>query len=115
MRACDMVHFERGTKQRYALGSTDEEKVGEGLARFRTAATILESELDTREWLVGESVSYADFRMAVFLPFNDVARLPVGDYPAICRWYEQLEKIEAWRTPFTGLDAPDLRPIAPLR
>jgi glutathione S-transferase len=107
-----MVHFERGTKQRYALGPIDEEKVAEGLGRFRIAATILESELATREWLVGESISYADFRMAAFLPFNDVARLPVGEYPAICRWYDQLEMIDAWRTPFTGLDAPDLPPIS---
>jgi glutathione S-transferase len=115
MQACDMVHFERGTKQRYVLGPIDDEKVAEGLARFRVAATILESELRTRQWLAGESVSYADFRMAAFLPFNDIACLPIGEYPAICRWYDQLENIEAWREPFRGLDAPDLPPIAPLR
>jgi len=112
MRACDMVHFERGTKQRYALGPIDNEKLAEGLVRFHAAATILESELAAREWLVGESVSYADFRMAAFLPFNDVARLPVDEYPAIGRWYDQLEKIEAWREPFKGLDVPNLPPIA---
>jgi glutathione S-transferase len=111
MRACDMVHFERGTKPRYTLGPIDHEKVAEGMAGFRTAAAILESELDARQWLVGQSVSYADFRMAAFLPFNDVARLPIGEYPAICRWYAQLEEIEAWREPFRGLDAPDLPPI----
>jgi glutathione S-transferase len=115
MRACDMVHFERGTKQRYALGPIEEEKVKEGLERFHAASTILESELDQRQWLVGEAISYADFRMAAFLPFNDVARLPIDEYPAICRWYDQLESIEAWREPFRGLDAPELRPIAPPR
>jgi glutathione S-transferase len=115
MRACDMVHFERGTKQRYALGPIDAEKVAEGLARFHDAATILESELAAREWLVGESVSYADFRMAAFLPFNDVACLPIDEYPAIGRWYDQLEHIEAWREPFRGLDAPGLPPITPPR
>lgn len=115
MRACDMVHFERGTKQRYALGPIDAEKVAEGLARFHDAATILESELAAREWLVRESVSYADFRMAAFLPFNDVARLPIDEYPAIGRWYDQLENIEAWREPFRGLDAPGLPPITPPR
>lgn len=115
MRACDMVHFERGTKQRYALGPIDDETVAEGLARFHVAATILENELDARQWLVGESLSYADFRMAAFLPFNDVARLPIGEYPAICRWYDQLECIEAWRDPFSGLDARALPPIASSR
>ncbi|MFD9902474.1 glutathione S-transferase family protein [Mesorhizobium sp. NPDC059025] len=110
-RACDIVHFERGTKQRYGLGPIDPELVEEGLRRFATAAAILEAELSGRDWLVGEWVSYADFRMATFLPFNDVARLPLGDYPCLERWYRRLEAIDAWRDPFQGLDAPALAPI----
>jgi glutathione S-transferase len=112
MHACDMVHFERGTKQRYALGSIDPVQVEEGLRRFRTSAAILESELAERTWLLGEEVSYADFRMAAFLPFNDVARLPLEDFPAVSRWYGRLEAIDAWSNPFCGLDAPALPPIA---
>lgn len=109
--ACDIVHFERGTKQRYGLGPIDQSLVQEGLAQFHTAAAILEAELSKREWLVGNSASYADFRMATFLPFNDAARLPLDAYPAIGRWYRQLEEIEAWRNPFEGLDAPELPPV----
>ncbi len=109
--ACDIVHFERGTKQRYGLGLIDQGLVQEGLAQFHTAAAILEAELSKREWLVGNSASYADFRMATFLPFNDAARLPLDAYPAIGRWYRQLEEIEAWRNPFEGLDAPELPPV----
>jgi len=112
-RACDMVHFERGTKQRYGLGPIDQDLVEAGLARFHAAAGMLEAEFSEREWLVGNSVSYADFRMATFLPFNDAARLPLGDYPAVSRWYRQLEDIEAWRNPFDGLDAPGL-PLVPV-
>ena len=110
-RACDIVHFERGTKQRYGLGPVDQEQVEEGLRRFATSAAILEVELSERSWLVGDTVSYADFRMATFLPFNDAARLPLGDYPAVSRWYRQLEAIDAWRDPFQGLDAPALAPV----
>ncbi|MBB6411328.1 glutathione S-transferase family protein [Mesorhizobium sangaii] len=109
--ACDTVHFERGTKQRYGIGPIDQQRVEEGLTHFRTAAAILETELFAREWLVGNSVSYADFRMATFLPFNDAARLPLGDYPSVGRWYRRLEEIEAWRDPFKGLDAPALPPV----
>lgn len=110
-RACDIVHFERGTKQRYGLGPIDQKRVEEGLSHFCTAAAILEAEFSERRWLVGNSVSYADFRMAAFLPFNDVARLPLGDYPSVDRWYRQLEEIDAWRDPFKGLDAPELPPL----
>lgn len=111
VRACDMVHFERGTKQRYGLGPLDPAKVEEGLARFRTAAAILEPELAGRPWLTGDRVSYADFRMATFLPFNNVAGLPLDDYPAVTRWYRRLEEIEGWRDPFAGLEAPQLPPV----
>ncbi|MER8732335.1 glutathione S-transferase family protein [Mesorhizobium sp. M1227] len=110
-RACDVVHFERGTKQRYGLGPIDQARVEEGLSDFRTAAAILDAELSQREWLVGASVSYADFRMATFLPFNDVARLPLDDYPSVSRWYLKLEEIDAWRDPFEGLNAPELTPV----
>lgn len=110
-RACDMVYFERGTKQRYELGPLDQQQVEEGLRCFDVAATLLEAELSGRHWLVGDSISYADFRMATFLPFNDVARFPLFRYPGVERWYRQLEEIDAWRDPFEGLDAPALPPV----
>jgi len=113
MRACDTVHFERGTKQRYGIGPIDEHKVREGLEEFHKGAAILEAELARRQWLVGTSLSYADFRMAAFLPFNDVAGLPLGDYPSLFSWYRRLETIDAWRDPFEGLDAPELPPVKP--
>ncbi|MER9406248.1 glutathione S-transferase family protein [Mesorhizobium caraganae] len=113
VRACDTVHFERGTKQRYGIGPIDQGKVEEGLAEFHRAAAILEAELARREWLVDGSPSYADFRMATFLPFNQVAGLPLGDYPCVFAWYGRLEAIDAWRDPFEGLDAPHLPPVKP--
>lgn len=111
VRACDVVQFERGTKLRYGLGPTDPRTVEEGLNNFRTAAAILDTALSDRRWLVGNRLSYADFRMATFLPFNDVAGLPLDSYPSVSRWYGRLEEIDAWRDPFKGLDAPELPPI----
>lgn len=111
VRACDMVGFERATKQRYGLGPINQDKVEEGLDLFRTSAALLDAELSDREWLLGRSISYADFRMASFLPFNDAARLPLDDYPSVVRWYRRIEAIEAWSDPFKGLHAPELPPV----
>ncbi|MGE6783629.1 glutathione S-transferase family protein [Ensifer adhaerens] len=111
VKACDMVHWERGTKLRYRIGPCDEAMVEEGLKAFHKAAKVLEAELSGRAWLLGDTISYADFRMATFLPYNDAARLPIGDYPALARWVGLLEQIEAWRDPFRGLDAPELPPL----
>lgn len=111
MQACDMVHFERGTKPRYRLGAVDEGLVARGLARFHETAAILDAHLARQDWLLASGLSYADFRMAVFLPYNDVARLPLADYPALSAWHARLMALPAWADPFAGLSAPELPPI----
>jgi glutathione S-transferase len=111
--ACDMVHFEYGTKQRYGIGPVEPATVEEGLGAFRRAADILEAEFSARPFLLDSGLSYADFRMACFLPYNDVAGLPLADYPALSAWNDRLEALPAWSDPFAGLDAP-LLPRVPL-
>jgi len=111
VRACEMVQFECVTKQRYSLGPVDEAKVAEGLDRFAASAALLEAELATRLWLLGEAISYADFRMASFLPLHGIARLPLHEWPAIAAWYARIEALDAWADPFDGLDAPPLPPV----
>lgn len=112
VRACDVVSFEYGTKQRYGLGPIDPAAVAQGLADFRTHAAQLNDHLAGRDYLLDTGLSYADFRMATFLPFNDVAGLPVQDYPHIAAWAARLDMLPAWRDPFAGLNAPELPPIA---
>ena len=76
VHACDMVHFERGTKQRYGIGPIDTDEIAKGLEMFhRVPALILEAHLASREWLTGGAPSYADFRMATFLPYNDIGKI----------------------------------------
>jgi len=111
VRACEIVQFEYVTKQRYVLGPLDLGKVDEGRALFAESAALLDAQLATREWLLDDGVSYADFRMASFLPHHALAGLPLHDYPAIARWYGQLEALDAWRDPFRGLEAPELPPV----
>ena len=111
-RACDTVYFEHGTKQRYRVGAVDEALVAKGLANFHESAAILDAQLRQRDWVLASGPSYADFRMACFLPFNDVARLPLADYPAVTAWYERLMDLSAWADPFAGLHAPELPPVS---
>lgn len=111
VRACDDVHFQRGTKQRYRLGPVDVTAVEAGLARFHEAAAQLDAHLAGRDFLLNDGLSHADFRMATYLPFNAAARLPLDDYPAIAAWHRRLMTVEAWADPFDGLHAPELPPI----
>jgi glutathione S-transferase len=115
VRACDMVQFERGTKRRYGQGPSDPSLEAEGLARFHEAAALLEGHLEGRDWLCGDSPSHADFRMASFLPFNDVMGLPLADYPALAAWERRLGALPFWDDPFAGLEMPALPPVTPNR
>jgi glutathione S-transferase len=48
--------------------------------------------------------------MAVFLPCNDIARLPLDDDPGLADWHARLLTLPAWAAPFDGLSAPQ-RPL----
>jgi glutathione S-transferase len=54
-------------------------------------------------WLVGNQLSYADFRVATALPFADASKLPIGRYPRVTAWHERLCGHSAWSNPFEGL------------
>lgn len=110
MQACDIVHWERGTKQRYRFGPVDEAEVARGMEMFHRSAAQLDEYLTGRDFLL-DALSYADFRMASVLPYNDVARLPLQDYPAIASWHDRLQALPAWADPFAGLEAPELPPV----
>lgn len=113
VQACDMIHFEVATKQRYGHGPIDHTKLKDGLELFHRSAALLERHLQGRDWLLASGLSYADFRMATFLPFNEVANLPVSDYANVARWSGNLQDLAAWSDPFNGLNAPELPPLPP--
>lgn len=111
VRACDQVHYERVTKQRYHHGPIEATKVAEGLDNFARAAAVLDAHLTGRDWVLADGISYADFRLASVLPGADLAQLPLADYRAISAWYARLQELPAWADPFAGLDTPELPPI----
>lgn len=113
VRACDLVHFERVTRQRYRFGPIRPDWLAEGLERFAEAAAQLDAHLAGRDWLLDDGLSYADFRMACVLPYADIAGLPVADYPNVAAWHARLMALPEWADPFEGLDAPYLPDIRP--
>lgn len=102
--AASVLYFERLIRPRFSDKAAAPAVIDEALAAFRDHAATLEGELEGRAWLVGDSVSYADFRVATALPFAEGAGLPLVDFPNLRRWHERLLEIEAWRAPFDGLN-----------
>jgi glutathione S-transferase len=105
----DMAHFTRhgGTlyfeylvKPALGLGAPDAAAVQSATALFETSARVLDAHLRTRSFLVGETLSVADFAAAAALPYAERARIPLQDFHAIWRWHERMNELAAWREPF---------------
>lgn len=103
-RAADPVYFERIIRPQFSDKVMDPAELEEPLREFRQHAAILDAYLADHEWLVGERISYADFRVATSLPFAARAGLPLDGFANILRWHERLMALPAWSTPFEGLE-----------
>ncbi|HEY6621700.1 MAG TPA: glutathione S-transferase family protein [Steroidobacteraceae bacterium] len=99
-RAGGALYFENIVKKRFGIGAPDMNVVEEALGEFRRWAAVLNEHLKGRTWLVGDSITVADFSVAMVLPYADEARLPLGEFANICRWHERMNEIESWREPF---------------
>jgi glutathione S-transferase len=70
---------------------------------WRQFMSILDGQLVGRDWLVGDRLSYADFRVATCFPFAEGAGLPLDEFPRVQAFADRLMQIDAWREPFARL------------
>lgn len=99
-RSAGTLYFEYIIKARFGIGAPDAAVVEEALHEFRRCAAVLNTHLRHRQWLLGDTLTVADFSVAITLPYADQASLPVDEFPEVVRWHEQLNAFEAWRQPF---------------
>jgi glutathione S-transferase len=99
-RHAGTLYFENIVKRRFGIGEPDAAAVAEAQGEFRRYASVLSEHLRKHEWLVGDSITLADFSVAITLPYADQAAMPLGEIPVVRRWLDRLDLIEAWREPF---------------
>jgi glutathione S-transferase len=102
-RSGGALYFEHVIKRRFGLGDPDRAEVEQATEQWRRLAAILDDHLRGRHWLVGNSISVADFAVAIALPYAESMHLPLDEFPAVRRWHERLNELEAWREPFPML------------
>jgi glutathione S-transferase len=64
---------------------------------FHREAPVLDGHLANRHYLVGDSVTLADFAVGSYLHYAVPARLPLERYRNIRAWYERIEALPSWR------------------
>ena len=99
-RAGGALYFEHMVKARFRLGEPNAAEVERALQDFRGYAGILNDHLRRKRWLLGDSLTLADFSVAGVLPFAEGSRMPLREFPEVSRWHDQLNAIEAWRNPY---------------
>lgn len=93
------LYFEHVIKPMFGLGAPNPATVEEAERYVRTYGRVLDDHLQGRRWLLGDSLTIADFAVAVALPYEQ-ARLPLDGFAEIARWHGQLMELPAWRDAF---------------
>jgi glutathione S-transferase len=103
-RVASVYYWEFVVKPAIGMGAPDLKAIAAAEPEFHALARILDDCLLGRQWLIGESLCYADFRVATPLPFAADAKLPLDDYRNLQAWNDRLNTLAAWSQPFAGLE-----------
>ncbi len=68
--------------------------------RAKSALKVLENELTQRDWLVGRSVTNADFTCCSYLFYPEEFGFTRDDWPAIKAWLSRIEDLPGWKHPY---------------
>jgi glutathione S-transferase len=89
--------FENLIKGLLNMGPPDPAALKKGEEAFAALASVLDGHLAGRDYLVGKSLTLADFSVAANLALAQPAKIPVDKYPNITRWYGRIAATEAWK------------------
>ena len=97
------LYFQHLIVPRYGLEPLPASVMAQHESELRRLAPILDEHLSARPWMLGDTLTYADFRVGAVLPFAAEARVDLSAHPALMRWAGRLDELPAWRDPFAGL------------
>jgi glutathione S-transferase len=92
--------FQHVVKPRFLGAEPDAKAVDEATGFFKQFAAVLNKHLRGRRYVLGDTLTIADFAMAATLPQADQAKIPVRGFTEIERWHGRLNELPAWREPF---------------
>ncbi|HEX5777640.1 MAG TPA: glutathione S-transferase family protein [Xanthobacteraceae bacterium] len=103
--AAGEYYFQYVIKPMFGLGEPDKAALEKASAGFKRYGGVLNEHLKGRRYLAGDTLTIADFAVAVTLPHAKAAHIPVAEFPEIERWHDRLNELPAWREPFPALKA----------
>ena len=88
--------FEKLFKKIFMKQEPDAAAVAAGEKEFHLFAPVLNAQLETRKFIVGD-LTLADFSVGACFSYAEASGLPWNDYKNIKAWYARLSEIPAWK------------------
>jgi glutathione S-transferase len=95
--ACQPLTFQRLVKKIMNLGPPDEAAIAKGIEAFNKEAKMLDAHLGKNKYLVGDTLTIADFAVAAPLLYAQQAEMPLGSYGNVRAWLERVTALPCWR------------------
>ena len=90
----------------FGIGDPDAARVKQGEEQFRPLAALLDSQLSERKFLVGNSVTLADFVVGGAVTYLERGRFPTAEAPRLRAWWQRLNEIPAWKNTVPSRELP---------
>lgn len=97
-RALGDILWETIAKGKFGMGAPDEEIISRQMENYHRFATVLNAQLEGRDFILGDTVTVTDFAVGgpSALALHSQSQVPLEDYPGIKAWYQRLESLPAW-------------------
>jgi glutathione S-transferase len=100
-----VYYFEHIIKPMLGMGGPDAAAIEKARAGFMRFGAVLNDHMRGRKFLACDTITVADFAVAITFPYAEKAHIPVAEFPEIQRWHERLSELPAWREPFPAMKA----------
>jgi glutathione S-transferase len=99
-RHASTLYFQHIIKPAFLRADPDPKAVEEATGFFKQFAAVLNDHLRGHKFLLGDTLTIADFATAVTLPYAEKAKIPYRDYAEVARWHDRMNELPGWREPF---------------
>ena len=78
-------------------GDPNPAEIARGEAQFHKYGKVLNAHLKNRKWLLGDTLTIADFAVGAPLATAVPGQYPLADYSEIRRYYDGLSALPGWQ------------------
>jgi glutathione S-transferase len=98
-------YFQHIIKPMFGLGEPDAAALEKAKTGFQRYGAVLNDHLRGRKFLIGDTLTVADFAVGITFPYAEKTQIPLAPFPEIQRWHDRLNELPAWREPFPAMKA----------